>query len=159
MLNWIKFLSVFLLTLFVTITIFVFYQANKPFVSSQDLAIETVLKAGELVTVDDAMSYHGTTALIAVYGTDRKGKYKALLVDEKTSEIIRTVTPEKGITKQQATAVVNKEKSVKKILHTALGIEKGKLLWEVSFIGQDDSLNYVYLNFADGKWQKQILNL
>ncbi|AXH98888.1 hypothetical protein DV702_03585 [Sporosarcina sp. PTS2304] len=159
MLNWIKFLSVFLLTLFVTITIFVLYQANKPFASSQEHAIEVVLNAGELVTVEDTTSYRGNSSLIAVYGTDRKGKFKALLVDEKSSEIVRTVTPSKGITKQQATAIVKKEKPVKKILHTSLGMEKDRLLWEVCFISEDDTLNYAYLDFTDGKWQKQIMNL
>ncbi|MDV6377701.1 DUF5590 domain-containing protein [Sporosarcina sp. GW1-11] len=159
MLNWIKFLSVFLLTLFAAIAIFVLYQSNKPFASSQEAAIEVVLNAGELVEVDETTSYRGNASLIAVYGTDRKGKYKALLVNEKSGEIVRTVTPSKGITKQQATAIVKKEKPVKKILHTSLGIEKERLLWEVSFIGEDDRLNYVYLDFTDGKWQKQILNL
>ncbi|PIC62813.1 hypothetical protein CSV79_15090 [Sporosarcina sp. P13] len=159
MLNWIKFLSVFLLSLFVMITIFVLYQANKPFTFSEDAAIEVVMNAGELVDVDNTTSYRGNASLITVYGTDRKGKYKALLVDEKTNEIVRTVTPSKGITKQQATAIVKKEKLVKKILHTSLGMEKERLLWEVSYIGENDSLNYVYLNFTDGKWQKQIMNL
>ncbi|EGQ27543.1 DUF5590 domain-containing protein [Mammaliicoccus sciuri] len=159
MLNWIKFLSIFLFTLFVTITIIVFYQAEKPFASTRDAAMDLVLSEGALTTVDRADIYHGTAALVSVYGTDEKGKNKVILVDEKAGKVVRTITPSTGITKQQAADIVKKEDKVQKILHTSLGMEKENLFWEVTYLGEDDSLNYVYLNFKDGKWQKRIMHL
>ncbi|WP_153732242.1 cell wall elongation regulator TseB-like domain-containing protein [Sporosarcina obsidiansis] len=159
MLNWIKFLSVFLLTLFITITIMVFYQAEKPFASSREAAIDLVRNEGALEIVDRADIYHGTASIVSVYGTDEKGKSKVILVDEKAGKIIRTVTPTKGITKQEAADIVKKEDHVKKILHTSLGLEKETLFWEVTYLGEDESLNYVYLNFQDGEWRKRIMHL
>ncbi|GKV67171.1 MULTISPECIES: cell wall elongation regulator TseB-like domain-containing protein [Sporosarcina] len=159
MLNWIRFLSVFLLTLFVTITIIVFYQAEKPFASSRDAAIDLARQEGKLQTVDRADVYHGTASLVSVYGIDEEGKDKILLVDEQAGKVIRSVTPKKGITKQEAADIVKKEDKVKKILHSSLGQEKENLFWEVAYIGEDDSLNYVYLNFTDGEWRKRIMNL
>ena len=91
--------------------------------------------------------------------TDEKGKNKVILVDEKAGKVVRTITPSTGITKQQAADIVKKEDKVQKILHTSLGMEKENLFWEVTYLGEDDSLNYVYLNFKDGKWQKRIMHL
>lgn len=159
MLNWIKFLSVFLLTLFVTIAIIVFYQAEKPFANMRETAMEAAVKEGKLEKAERAEIYHGSASVVSVYGTDEEGKGRIVLVDEETGEIIRAVNPGKGITKQEAADIVKKEGGVKKILHTILGSQKDTLFWEVTYQGEDDSLNYVYLHFEDGRWWKRIMRL
>lgn len=159
MLNWIKFLSVFLFTLFVTIAIIVFYQAEKPFASTREAAMEAAVKDGELEKAERAEIYHGSTAVVSVFGTDEEGKERIILMNEETGDIIRTVNPGNGITKQEAADLVKKEGGVEKILHTILGIEKDTLFWEVTYQGEDDSLNYVYLHFKDGRWWKRIMRL
>ena len=52
MLNWIKFLFLFLLALGFTITIVVFYQAEKPFAASENIVKEAVLENNVLEKVD-----------------------------------------------------------------------------------------------------------
>jgi uncharacterized protein YpmB len=45
------------------------------------------------------------------------------------------------------------------VLHTKLGLEDSKVVWEITFFNENDKLNYVYILFENGKWWKRILNL
>ncbi|ARD49476.1 hypothetical protein SporoP37_15585 [Sporosarcina sp. P37] len=159
MLNWIKFLFLFLLTLGITVTLIVFYQAERPFADAQNTAKKAVLKHEVLKNVQKTDHYHGKNSWVTVYGTDEKNQEKVIFVEEKTTKILKAVSLKSGITEQKATDIVKKEKGVKKILRTSLGLEGEAVFWEVSYLTEDDSLNYAYLNFADGKWQKRIMKL
>ena len=81
MLNWIKFLFLFLLTLGITITLIVFYQAEKPFATSSKVAEEAVLANNVLEKVDKTNHYHGKTSWITVYGTDKNNHEKIIFVE------------------------------------------------------------------------------
>ena len=159
MLNWIKFLFLFLLTLGITITLIVFYQAEKPFATSSKVAEEAVLANNVLEKVDKTNHYHGKTSWITVYGTDKNNHEKIIFVEEKTTKILKAVSIKDGITEQKAIANVKRDEDVKKILNASLGLDKDIPFWEVSYLDDDDTLNYAYLNFADGKRLKQITKL
>lgn len=159
MLNWIKFLFLFLLTLGITITLIVFYQAEKPFAASSKVAEEAVLANNVLEKVDKTNHYHGKTSWITVYGTDINEHEKIIFVEEETTKILKAVSIKDGITKRKATANVKRDENVKKILNASLGLENDTPFWEVSYLDDEDTLNYVYLNFADGKRLKHITKL
>lgn len=159
MLNWIKFLFLFLLTLGISITLIVFYQAEKPFAVSSKIAEEAVLANKVLEKVDKTNHYHGKNSWITVYGTDKNGHEKIIFVEEKTTKILKAVSIKDGITERRATANVKRDDEVKEILNVSLGLEKDNPFWEVCFLDNEDTLNYAYLNFADGKRLKQITKL
>lgn len=159
MLNWIKFLFLFLLTLGIAITLIVFYQAEKPFAESSKIAEEAVLKNNVLKEVEKTNHYHGKTSWITVYGTDKDNHKKIVFVEEKTTKILKAVSIKDGITEQRATNNVKRDEDVKEILNASLGLENDTPFWEVSYLDNKDTLNYAYLNFSDGKRLKQITKL
>lgn len=161
MVNWIKFFFIFLFTLTLALTSFVFYKAYEPASELKDLAKEKVLAAGILEETERAEVYNGTVSLTVVYGKDEKGVKKAIFVGEKaeTPEDFKVIILDKGITSKEAVASIKQEMNVIKLLHVKLGVEDDAAVWEVAFNNEKKQLNYVYVSFLDGKWQKRILNL
>lgn len=159
MLNWTKFLFLFLLALGISITLIVFYQAEKPFASSSKVAKEAVLKNNALAEVEKTDHYHGKVSWITVYGKDENGHDKIVFVEEDTTKILKAMSIKDGITEQRATNNVIRDEDVKKILNASLGLENDTPFWEVSYLDSKDALQYAYLNFADGKRLKQTIHL
>ncbi|MCM3756892.1 DUF5590 domain-containing protein [Sporosarcina aquimarina] len=161
MVNWIKFFVIFLFTLTVAFTSFVFYKAYQPASTLKENATNRVLDAGLLVEADRAEVYNGTTSLTVVYGKDEKGVSKAVFVNEKakSDEDLNVIALKKGITAKQALSSVKQEMNVNKLIHVKLGEEDDAAVWEVAFKNEANKLNYVYVSFSDGQWQKRILNL
>lgn len=77
---------------------------------------------------------------------DSKAKLEEVLMEDGTSE-------------KEALYVVSKKDNVKEILHIKLGIEEPGVVWEITYLNQEDKLNYVYILFENGQWWKRILNL
>ncbi|MFS0576766.1 hypothetical protein AB1K83_14090 [Sporosarcina sp. 179-K 3D1 HS] len=159
MLNWIKFITTFLLALTVVIAIIVLYNANKPFTQAEQAAIESVMGTGQLKDVQRADTYQGSAAWVTVRGVDGEGVEKAVFVGPQAEEAYKEVKLAEGISADTAIETVKKELDVKKVLHTALGMEEIGPVWEVAFTSADGKLNYVYVQFENGQWWKRILNL
>jgi uncharacterized protein YpmB len=159
MLNWIKFIVVFLLMLTSVITVTVLFNADKPFSSAEKTAIESAIKSGQIVSASSADVFNGTIPSVTVFGVDEDGKEKAVFVDEKSQDGFKEVKLTDGITADKAVANVKKELDVKNILHVKLGIEEEGPVWEVAFKSDNGKLNYVYVFFENGQWWKRILNL
>lgn len=159
MLNWIKFITVFLIALTTIIVVSVFYSANKPLASATDKASEAAIKSGQIVSVDSVQLYNGTQSFMTVFGVNEKGEDIAVFVEENSDKDFGTVKIADGITAEEAVATVKEELDVQKILHVALGVEEAGPVWEVAFKSENDKLNYVYVYFESGQWWKRILNL
>ena len=159
MLNWIKFISVFLLALSSVIIITIFYNANKPFASAKTTAIERALESGQIVTAEYAQPYNGVQPVVTVYGEDADGEKLAVFIDGRTEGAFEEVRLADGITAETAVETVNEELEVSKVLHAKLGIEEVGAVWEVAFKNESGKLSYVYVVFEDGQWWKRILNL
>ena len=159
MLNWIKFIVVFLLTLTSVITVAVLVNAEKPFSAAKKTASEFAIQSGQLVSVNSADVFNGTVPTVTVFGVDGDGKEKAVFVDEKSKDGFKEVKLTDGISAKKAVANVKKELDVKKILHVKLGLEEEGPVWEVAFKSDNGKLNYVYVFFENGQWWKRILNL
>lgn len=159
MLNWIKFIVVFLLVLTSIITITVLYNAGKPFSVATKAAIESALSSGQVVSVSSAELFNGTVPMVTVFGEDADGEETAVFVNPQWKDGFEEVKLADGISAEQAVANVTQELNVKKILHVTLGIEVEGPVWEVAFTSDNDKLNYVYVFFDTGQWWKRILNL
>lgn len=159
MLNWIKFIVVFLLMLTSVITVAVLVNANKPFSAAKKAAIESAIQSGQLASVSSADVFNGTVPTVTVFGVDEDGKEKAIFVDENSKDGFKEVKLTDGISAEKAVANVKKELDVEKILHVKLGLEEEGPVWEVAFKSDNGKLNYVYVFFENGQWWKRILNL
>lgn len=159
MLNWIKFLAVFLLSLTLVITITIFYNAYKPISAANSAAADKAIQSGKVSSVKDSQVYNGTQAFVTVFGINEAGDEVAVFVDEASEKDYKQVRLQDGIDKKKAEQLVRDGMEVEKILHVSLGIEEIGPVWEVVFKNKNDKLNYVYLLFEDGHLWKKILNL
>lgn len=159
MLNWIKFITAFLLTLITVIVITVYVNANKPIAAVKSNAEERVIHSGQITKVSDVQPYNGTTSLVTVFGENEKGEQVAVFVKETEEEKFQEVKLKDGITAKEALEIVVEEQKPDKVMHILLGLEDNEPIWEVAFKSDSGKLNYVYIRHEDGKWSKRILNL
>ncbi|MET0787284.1 MAG: DUF5590 domain-containing protein [Paenisporosarcina sp.] len=158
--KWLTFIGAFVLSLAIFISLFVLWQSKLPFSKQEDRAVQIALDQKTLAQVDDVEVYNGTKSYVTVFGMDENGEDKAVFIPTKASEEpLEEVLLKDGISKKQAIKVVRDEFNVKEVLHTKLGWEDSKVVWEITFFNENDKLNYVYILFENGKWSKRILNL
>ncbi|RUL55501.1 MULTISPECIES: DUF5590 domain-containing protein [Lysinibacillus] len=158
--NWIIFISVFLLSLALVISVLVIWKSDAPFNKIEKQAEELAVSSGKLEKVSDSYVYNGNKPYVTVFGEDENGKQKAIFVPVSLEEnSIQEVFLQDGITKDQALSVLNNEVKAKEILHTKLGYEEVGPVWEITYTSDSENLNYVYILFEDGEWWKRILNL
>lgn len=159
MVNWIKFITAFLLTLCTVIAVAVFYSAYKPVSAEKQRAVEEAERTGQIAKVVDVQPYNGTASLVTVFGDNPKGEKVAVFVDHSKGDKFQEVKLSEGVTAEQAMEIVLKEQEADKVMHVLLGIEDNEPIWEVAFKNERGKLNYVYIQFQDGEWVKRILNL
>ena len=159
MLNWIKFITVFLFALTTVIIVAIFLNANKPIASVKTTAIEKALNSEQLVYAEYAQPYNGIQSFITVFGEDKDGAKKAVFIDVSKMKAFEEVKLEDGISSEEAVEKVNEELDVTKVLHVRLGMEEVGPVWEVAFKNANGKLSYVYVLFENGQWWKRILNL
>lgn len=159
--NWIKFFSIFLLVLSLSLIIIIGVKSYAPFYSADKTAEAAVLQKQQLSSITETYVYHSKDSYVTVIGTDHNGKKKAIIMPQNrnSNEKPTEVFLKDGISKKDAISEASKNGDVKKILHAKLGIEKPGVVWEISYINHNDKLNYVYILFENGRWWKRILNL
>lgn len=158
--RWIIFISVFILSLSLVISLFVIWKAGQPFSDEKDKAEQLVLSEKKLTEVTDSEIYSGTNTYVTVSGNDVEGNGKAVFIPITGKNVaIEEVLLKDGISQKQAIEAVQNEFEVKEVLHTKLGWEQDNAVWEITFLNENDKLNYVYLSFENGKWWKRILNM
>lgn len=158
--NWLIFGVVFILSLSLVISVVVLWKATAPFNDIEQQAEELALDTKALAIISESYVYNGNKPYVTVFGVDEYGKEKAIFVPVNLDEkAIQEVFLQDGISKQAALTAFRDETSVQKVLHTKLGFEEPGAVWEITYMSESGSLNYVYLLFEDGQWWKRILNL
>ncbi|MGE7091763.1 DUF5590 domain-containing protein [Lysinibacillus sp. NPDC048646] len=158
--NWLIFISVFMVSLSLVISILVFWKAEAPFRSIEEQAEQLALDAKALAVVSESYTYNGKNSYVTVFGVDEYGEKKAIFVPTNLEEdSIQEVFLKDGITEKQALSVFKDEGNVQKVLHMKLGYEEPGVVWEITYLNNHDKLNYVYILFEDGDWVKHIKNL
>ncbi len=158
--RWIIFLSVFTLSLAVIITLLIYFQAKSPFEEASETAESYLIQNNLIEEVVESYPYNSTTSYHTVVGITDKGEEKAFFIPKKGSEeTIMEINLADGISKEDAISAVMKNAPNGKLLHAKLGVEEVGPVWEITFVTQSDTLNYIYLLFENGEWWKRISNL
>ncbi len=158
MLNWIKFLVVFLSSLALTLLAILYYNASKPYKVIEKEAVAFVLNESHLQRTDDVEVYNGNEQYVVVYGVDDKETQRAILLTPEM-KFVQSVDLTKGTSKAEAVKKVYDTGEMNKLIHAKLGLENDQLIWEITYKGKDQRLNYVYVQVKDGTWWKRILNV
>lgn len=158
--NWIIISITVVASLAIVLTVGVLWITASPFLDVQKKAEQLVLSTDRLVEVEESYVYHGKSPYVTVFGKDEDGEEKALFVPiNMKEEFIQTVRIADGVTAEQALSALNDEAKVKEILHSKLGFEEVGAVWEITYVNEQNTLNYEYIMFEDGQWWKRILNL
>lgn len=158
--KWLIFITVFIVSLSLIISIYVLWKAYAPIKGIETQAEELALETKELALVSDSYAYNSNDSYVSVFGIDEDGEEKVVFVPTSLKKgDIETVFLNDGITSEQALSVIGNEENVKEVLQVKLGYEEPGAVWEIIYLNDADKLNYVYILFEDGQWWKRILNL
>ncbi|WP_239254512.1 DUF5590 domain-containing protein [Listeria ilorinensis] len=135
-------------------------SAEKPVEEAKQEALDRISGSIELKEQDQFYLYNGVKSTYYVLtGKNKENKDIVVWVPEKKSGKIYVKYASDGISEAKAKQIVEEKKHPKKILNVTLGMENGVPLYEVSYIGKNDSLNYYDMTFSDGEWLREIENL
>lgn len=77
--NWLIFITVFLLSLTLVISILVIWKADEPFDEIEKQASDLAISSDHLKFVSDGYVYNGNEPYITLFGEDEQGKKKQFL--------------------------------------------------------------------------------
>lgn len=158
--RWLLFIVVFTISLTVILSLLTYSQSRAPFNDANKAAENYVLKNHLLAEVNETYVYNSVATFHTVIGSTSKGEQKAFFVpDDATKESTMEVSLKDGITEKQAIKMALENEKSSEILHVKLGVEEVGPVWEIAFINEENSLNYVYILFNKGDWWKRISNL
>ncbi len=113
--NWLIFISVFMVSLSLVISILVLWKAEAPFSSIEEKAEQLALDAKALAIVTESYTYNGKNSYVTVFGVDEYGDKKAVFVPTNLEEdSIQEVFLKDGITEKQALSVLKKKEMYKR---------------------------------------------
>lgn len=93
-----------------------------------------------------------------ILGKDAKNRQKVVIVEKGTKKL-HTYLMKDGVTAQKAESVVKTAYQPKKITNIGMSMYAGVPVWEVTFIDQKGNLNYITVQFYNGKIVRTIRNL
>lgn len=158
--RWLLFIVIFAISLTVILSLLIYFQAKTPFSEANENAESYVTKNHLLAQVDDSYVYNSTSTFHTVIGKTAKGEEKAFFVPaKKTDDALMEVNLKDGISKEKAIELAMSNEKNGELLHAKLGVEEIGPVWEITYVNEKNTLNYVYLLFDNGDWWKKISNL
>ncbi|HCH59975.1 hypothetical protein ACQ7EN_02120 [Leuconostoc lactis] len=132
------------------ITLGYFYVSLSP-MRQDEARLQKLLKAKtDIATVKQISADYRKGTTYAVVGTTARGQEKVAIVHGNSSRV--TVYDRRdGMTNQQLGQLLLKTYQPKKIYSANISEYKKTLVWEVSYKGQNNALNYLTLDFKTGK--------
>ncbi|MEC1260563.1 cell wall elongation/penicillin-binding protein regulator TseB [Bacillus swezeyi] len=124
--------------------------------SGHKQAAETAKKEADLKEVDSVETFVGKEKQYIVAGKNQKGEkmYVWVPADNKQKTIFKKAAD--GITSRQAARAVQDEGLMSTLKEVHLAREGNVLLWEVTYLNQDEQYSLSYVDFINGKIHKNI---
>jgi uncharacterized protein YpmB len=113
---------------------------------------------GKIVSVTDFYQTSRDGRYYTVVGKNASGEAVAAIFQDKTKGKSLVVKLKNGMTKSEVEKKIQSEYVVKKITSAGMAIYKGVAVWEVTFTDKKNNLNFVTVQFANGKVVRTILN-
>ncbi|MGM0845931.1 MAG: DUF5590 domain-containing protein [Bacillota bacterium] len=156
--------KIILFAVFISIVIIgslavVFLNARSPVNERAEGALQRAEAETELSSTEDVTLYNGKKSYIVITGKDTSGENIILWVPEEEDEEIIVRKWADGISKEAAINKLNEENDVVEVLSVRLGMENVGPVWEMTYLDENDHLNYYYLLFETGEWWRKIENL
>jgi uncharacterized protein YpmB len=150
--------SVLILILIAGAAAAVFLNARSPVNERAESALKRAEAETEITSTEDVTLYNGKKSYVVITGEDKAGEKIILWVPQNDEEIIEKKWAD-GISKEDAINKLNQENDVSEILSVKLGMESVGPVWEMTYLDENEHLNYYYLLFETGEWWRKIENL
>ncbi|WP_201713292.1 cell wall elongation regulator TseB-like domain-containing protein [Rossellomorea arthrocnemi] len=156
--KWITIIVLLFIVIGITASVILYQVSRNPLDRQADQALKRVQDETEIVKVDNTSFYHGSKSYVVVTGENEQNEKLVAWIPDKKGKIIEKKWAD-GITKDQAINKLKDEKKPKELLSVRLGYESVGPVWELTYLDQQDNLNYYYLLFSTGEWWRKIENL
>jgi uncharacterized protein YpmB len=136
----------------------IFLKARSPVNDRAEAAIQRAEAEADVASTEDVSLYNGNKSYVVITGRNSEDEKIVVWVPEKDRDIIVKKWAD-GISKEAAINKLKEENDVSEILSVKLGMESVGPVWELTYLDENEHLNYYYLLFESGEWWRKIENL
>ncbi len=156
--KWISIIVLVLLVIGTAASILLYQASRNPLDLQAEKAVSRVENETAIVEVENTSFYNGSKSYVVVTGKNEQDEKMVAWVPNEKGKIIEKKWAD-GLSKDQALNKLRDEKQPKEVLSVRLGYESVGPVWEITYLDNQDNLNYFYLLFSTGEWWRKIENL
>ncbi|MFS0656559.1 cell wall elongation/penicillin-binding protein regulator TseB [Bacillus sp. 179-C3.3 HS] len=119
-------------------------------------AITRAKEAAPIVEVEEVETFVGKEKQFIVEGIDKQKETMYVWVPASKKEEVIAKKAKEGITSNQAVQAVQKEKTITRLKDVKLAREGDVLLWEVTYLNENDQYSFSYVDFTTGRVEKNL---
>ncbi|MGE1143157.1 cell wall elongation/penicillin-binding protein regulator TseB [Bacillus pumilus] len=121
-----------------------------------EAAIERAKKQANIVQVEQVETFVGKEKQFIVEGKNKQNETTYVWVPASKKEKVIAKKEKEGITSNQAVQAVQKENTVSKLKDVQLAREGDVLLWEVTYLNENNQYSFSYVDFLTGNVEKNV---
>lgn len=133
-------------------------HATQPLSQAQASLVTRARRAGKIDRVDGFYHVAREKTFTTVTGRNRQHQAVAVIAESGRKKLV-TVRLDRGKSARQIRQRVQTDYHPKKITTFGLGIYKGIVVWEVTFIDRANNLTFLAYQFSNGELIRSIQNL
>ncbi|WLW67967.1 cell wall elongation/penicillin-binding protein regulator TseB [Bacillus safensis] len=119
-------------------------------------AIERAKEQANIVQVEQVETFVGKEKQFIVEGKNKQNETTYVWVPASKKEKVIAKKAKEGITSNQAVQAVQKENTVSKLKEVKLAREGDVLLWEVTYLNENNQYSFSYVDFSTGHVEKNL---
>ncbi|MCW4642955.1 cell wall elongation/penicillin-binding protein regulator TseB [Bacillus safensis] len=121
-----------------------------------EAAIERAKEQANIVQVEQVETFVGKEKQFIVEGKNKQNETTYVWVPASKKEKVIAKKAKEGITSNQAVQAVQKENTVSKLKEVKLAREGDVLLWEVTYLNENNQYSFSYVDFLTGHVEKNL---
>ncbi|OPW94557.1 cell wall elongation/penicillin-binding protein regulator TseB [Bacillus altitudinis] len=121
-----------------------------------EAAIERAKKQASLAQVEQVDTFVGKEKQFIVEGKNKQNEAIYVWVPASKKEKVIAKKAKEGITSNQAVLAVQKENTISKLKNVQLAREGDVLLWEVTYLNENNQYSFSYVDFTTGRVEKNL---
>ncbi|RAP20499.1 hypothetical protein C2W59_00815 [Bacillus pumilus] len=121
-----------------------------------EAAIERAKKQANIVQVEQVETFVGKEKQFIVEGKNKQDETTYVWVPASKKEKVIAKKAKEGITSNQAVQAVQKENTVSRLKDVQLAREGDVLLWEVTYLNENNQYSFSYVDFSTGHVEKNV---
>ncbi|MGV6980418.1 cell wall elongation/penicillin-binding protein regulator TseB [Bacillus pumilus] len=121
-----------------------------------EAAIERAKKQANIVQVEQVETFVGKEKQFIVEGKNKQDETTYVWVPASKKEKVIAKKAKDGMTSNQAVQAVQKENTVSRLKDVQLAREGDVLLWEVTYLNENNQYSFSYVDFSTGHVEKNV---